>query len=96
MTATAYLDPIASMTTMPVRALAPPAPAPYVRPPAPLVPFARPAPPLGWSTHPRQQAPTVQVPVIGSDRQLQRLALGLLLTVVLLGIPLAVYLASLA
>lgn len=94
MTTSAYRDPIASMATMPMRAFAPPAAAPFVGPSIRSFPAAQSAPPLGWSTHLLQQTPAMAVPVVGPDRQLQRLALGLLLTVLLLGIPLAAYLAS--
>lgn len=92
MTATAFQDPIASMVTMPLRAFAPPvlAPVTYIRTP---VASAHPAPPLHLATQ-RPHGIVMPVAVVAADRQLQRFALGLLLTVLLLGIPLATYLAS--
>ena len=97
MTASAYRDPIASMTTIPLRGVVPSGAVQtqFGRPPAFSVTAVRPVPPLAWPTQSRYQSPAVVVPGSGSDQLLQRLALGLLLTVLLLGIPLAVYLASL-
>lgn len=97
MTAYACHDPITSMVTTPLRTFTPvPAPAPFIGPAAQSVTSAQPAPPMYLSTPLRHHGVAMPVPVVGADRQLQRLALGLLLTVLLLGIPLAIYLASLA
>lgn len=100
MTASAHQDPIASMATLPHRFFVPPTP--FGHRPAPSIRYAHPvaAQQLSWPTQPRHFAPAapvaVAVAVAGTERQLQRLALGLLLTVLLLGIPLAAYLASMA
>lgn len=95
MTASAYQDPIASMVTMPLRGFVAPvaAPAPFVRPLG--YQATHPAQAAGWAT-PHHQRIAMPAAAVSSDRHLQRLALGLLLTVVLLGIPLAAYLASMS
>jgi len=93
-TAIANHDPIASMVTMPLRAFAAPAVAAAPRVHALSPQPTGPAPVLTWATQPHDGF-AMAVPVVGSDRQLHRCALGLLLTVLLLGIPLAAYLASL-
>jgi len=95
MTAQSYQDPITSMVTTPLRKFAP-APAPFIRPTASSGISAHSAPPLYWPTRPAPDGDAMAVPLIGADRQLHRFALGLLLTVLLLGIPLATYLAALA
>jgi hypothetical protein len=96
MTASAYQDPIASMVTMPHRVFVPPTP--FGHQWAPSIGSAHPAAaqPLIWPTQPRHFATAMPVRAAASDRQVQRLALGLLLTVLLPGIPLAACLASMA
>lgn len=90
MTAGVYPDPPASMATLPHRVLAPPVPAPNLYLPAASTPGPY------WPAPAYAQAPVWPVPVGDPQGRLQSVALGLLLTVVLIGIPLLVYLASLS
>ena len=96
MTASAYQDRIASMATVPHRVFL--RPAPFGHQAAPSLRYAHPvaAQQLSWPAQPRHFAPAAPAAVVGAERLVQRLALGLLLTVILLGVPLAAYLASMS
>jgi len=90
MTAGVYPDPLTAMATLPHRAFAPPAPASNLHLPAASAPGPY------WPAPAYAQAQAWPVPVGDPQGRLQSVALGLLLTVVLIGIPLLVYLASLS